>query len=132
MEGSAGGHRSLKNFSDTRKVFRMYRIACAPVLHLFKRSAKILDDLAIEGIKLTIRSHDRNETRYPVNCRAQTSFAFMQRLLRAHDCRHVRSGAAIATEFSVGVKHRPAAGPHVHRRAVAVQSEIYEVADWFA
>src|ERR1700722_4605163 len=105
MEGSAGGHRSLKNFSDTRKVFRMYRIACSPILHLFKRSAKILDDLAIDGIELTIRSHDRNETGYPVNCRAQTLLAFTQRLLRAHDCCQVCTGTAIATEFSVGVEH---------------------------
>src|SRR5271154_6079712 len=82
MEGSAGSYRSLKSLSGTRKVFRMYRIACSPVLHLFKRSAKILDDLTIEGIKLTPRAEDRNETRYPVNRRAQTSLAFTQRLLR--------------------------------------------------
>jgi hypothetical protein len=110
----------------------MYRIACSPVLHLFKRSAKILDDLAIEGIKLAVRGHDRNETGYPIDCRACTSFAFTQRLLRAHDCCHVRTGASIATEFSVDVKHRLAAGPHVHRSAVAAQPTIYEITERFA
>src|ERR1700722_3394455 len=83
MEGSAGGHRSLKNFSDTRKVFRMHRIACSPILHLFKRSAKILDDLTIDGIELTARSHDRNEPVYPVNCRTCISLAIPQYLLGA-------------------------------------------------
>src|SRR5882757_8105813 len=62
-----------------RKVLRMHRIACSPVLHLFKRPAEIIDDLAIEGIKLTVRGHDRNETGYPVDCRAQTSLAVTQR-----------------------------------------------------
>src|ERR1700759_2209644 len=83
MEGSAVGYRSPKNFSDTRKVFGMYRIARSPVLHLLKRSAEIIDDLAIEGIKLAVGRHDRNETVYPVDRRAQTSLAVTQRLFGA-------------------------------------------------
>src|SRR5215472_14054362 len=61
----------------------MNRSVCLPVLLLFQWQAIILEDLAIDGIDLTIRGQDPNETRYPVNCRAQTSLAFTQRLLRA-------------------------------------------------
>src|SRR5882672_973376 len=110
----------------------MHRIVCSPVLYPFQRSAKILEELAIGGFEFTVRGQDRNETGYPVNCRTCTSFAFTQRLLRAHDCCHVCTGTSIAMEFSVGVKHWPATRPHVHRSAVAAQPAIYEVAEWFA
>jgi hypothetical protein len=53
-------------------------------------------------------------------------------LLRAYGCCHIGAGAAIATEFSVAVKHRLSAGLHIHWRAVAAHREIYEVAEWFA
>ena len=46
-------------------------------------------------------------------------------------CCHIGAGAAIATEFSVGVKHWLAAGLHVHRRAIAAQPAIYEVTERF-
>ena len=39
-------------------------------------------------------------------------------LVRGHDCCHDRAGAAIATEFSIAVKHRLATSVHVHRDAV--------------
>ena len=32
VEGNPGGHRSLKKFKNTGKVFRMHRIVCSPVL----------------------------------------------------------------------------------------------------
>ena len=51
--------------------------------------------------------------------------------LRAHDCCHIGAGAAIATEFSVGVKHWLAAGLHIHGRAVTARGAIYEVTERF-
>ena len=53
-------------------------------------------------------------------------------LLRVHDCCHIGAGAAIATEFSVGVKHWLAAGLHIHWRAVTARGAIYEVTERFA
>src|SRR6516165_3648518 len=64
------------------KVIRMNGSRCGPVLQLFQRPARILEDLAIDGFDLTIRGQDPNQTGYPVDCRAQTSLAFTQRLLR--------------------------------------------------
>src|SRR5258706_13401644 len=55
-----------------------------------------------------------------------------QRCLCAYDRRHIGAGAAIAAEFSVGVKHWLAANLHVHWRAAAVHGAIYEVADRLA
>src|SRR5215469_8905788 len=60
----------------------MNRSVRFPVLCLFQRPTTILEDLAIDGFDLTIRGQDPNETRDPVNCRAQTSLAVTQRLLR--------------------------------------------------
>src|SRR5262249_22632149 len=50
-------------------------------------------------------------------------------VLGARDCCHVGSGAAIATEFSVGVKHWLAAGLHIDGRAVTARGAIYEVTE---
>src|SRR5262245_22067539 len=130
MEGDTGGYRFLKNFEDTGKIFRMYDINCSPILQLFRRPAKILDHLAIDGFELTIRGRDRNKTGYPIDCRTQTSFAFAQRFLRANDSRHVCAGAAIAEELSVCIEHRLATRLHVHGGgALAASGEIYEVAE---
>src|SRR5262245_47885273 len=63
------------------KVIRMNGSDCCPVLQLFQRPARILEDLAIDGFDLTIRGQDPNQPGYPVDCRAQTSLAFTQRLL---------------------------------------------------
>src|SRR5215831_13391676 len=63
-------------------VIRMNRSACAPTLQPIQRSAAILEELAIHGFDVTVRGQDRNETRYPVNCPAQTSLAFTQRFFR--------------------------------------------------
>src|SRR5215467_3101457 len=60
----------------------MYRSICGPVPQLFERLATILDDLTIHGFKLPVGGKARNETRYAVNCRPQTSLALTQRLLR--------------------------------------------------
>src|SRR5258707_627216 len=105
----------------------MYCLSSSPDFYLFHLWAAILNNFEIDGIKLTVRGHDRNETGYPVDCRAQTSLAFTQRLLRVHDFCHVAAGAAIAAKFSVGVKQGLAARPHVHRRAVTAHPAIYKV-----
>ena len=55
----------------------------------------------------------------------------MPLLVGAHDRCHISAGAAIATEFSVGVKHWLAASLHIHRRAVAAHGAIYEVTERF-
>src|SRR5262245_55160488 len=83
MEGNTGGYRFLKNLKDTGKILRMYDINCSPILQLFRRPAKILDHLAIDGFEFTIRGRDRNRTGYPIDCRTQTSFAFAQCVFRA-------------------------------------------------
>src|SRR4029077_16091892 len=48
-------------------------------------------------------------------------------LLRTPDCCHIGAGAAIATEFSVDVKHRFTACLHVHWRAAATHGAIDEL-----
>src|SRR5262249_29710081 len=58
-----------------------YRSICGPVPQFFERLATILDDLTIHGFKLPVGGKARNETRYPVNSRPQTSLALTQRLL---------------------------------------------------
>src|SRR5215472_16959583 len=63
-------------------VIRMNRPACAPVLQSFQRPATILEDLAVHGFDVAVRGQDPNETRYPVNRRAQTLLAFTERLVR--------------------------------------------------
>src|SRR5271156_6073837 len=52
-------------------------------------------------------------------------------LLRAHGCCHIGAGAAIATEFSVGVEHRLAASLYIHRRAIVADRAIYKVTEGF-
>src|SRR6516162_2657670 len=102
------------------KVIRMYCSVCTPVLQLFQWLATILEDLAIDGLDLTIRGQDRNETRYPVNCRTQTSLAFAHRLFGSlalgqieHKC-----DAPVAPFF----EHR---GTKKHGNAAAVLPEIF-------
>src|ERR1700692_3651070 len=56
----------------------MDRIVCSPALYPFQRSAKIFEDLAIDGFDFAVRGHDRNETGYPVNCRTGTRLALPQ------------------------------------------------------
>src|SRR5262245_36543910 len=132
MESNTGGYRFLKNFEDTGKVFGMYDINCSPVLQLFRRSTKILEHLAIDGFEVTIWGRDRNKAGYSINNRAQILLAFAQRFLRINHRRHVCARAAIAMEFSVGVKYRLAARFHVHRGAIVSRGEIYEVTKWLA
>src|SRR5262249_39051897 len=50
-------------------------------------------------------------------------------LLGAHECCHIGAGAAIATEFTVGVKHWLATGLHVHESTVTASGAIYEVTE---
>src|SRR5262245_3779645 len=129
MERNTGSYRFLKNFEDTGKVFRMYDINCSPVLQLFRRPAKILEHLAIDGFEFTIWGRDRNETRDSVNGRAQALLALAKRFLRANDFSHVRAGTAIAEELSVCIEHRLATRLHVDGvGAVAASGEIHEVA----
>src|SRR6516225_380898 len=89
MEGNTGGERRLVRIEDTGKVFRMYCIACPPALQLFDSSAEILGERAVDGFEFASRSHDRNESGYPVNSRAQTSLALAQGLLGALALRHI-------------------------------------------
>src|ERR1700722_9285548 len=72
-----GGHPPLKTFKNTGKVFRMHCIVCSPVLYPFHRLAKILQELVIDGFEFTVRGQDRNQTGYPVKCRACTSFVLL-------------------------------------------------------
>ena len=81
MIRNPGGDRFCEHFNDMGKIVGMYRSVCSPVPQLLQRLSAILEDLAIDGFDLTIRGQNRNETRYPVNGRAQTSLAFTQRLL---------------------------------------------------
>src|SRR5580693_61869 len=81
MEGSTGGERCPIRFKDTGKVFRMYCVACSPVLQLIDRPAKILDDWAIDRFEFAARGHDCNEPRYPVNCCPKLRLALPQCLL---------------------------------------------------
>src|SRR4029079_11676358 len=81
MEGSTGGERRLKRVKDAGKVFRMYCIACAPVLQLFDSPAEILGEWAIDGFEFAARSHDRHESGYPVNGCSKPRFASPQGLL---------------------------------------------------
>src|SRR5262245_61084213 len=83
MKGNTGGYRFPKNFEDTGKVFRMYNINCRPVLQLFRRPAKILEHLAIDGFEFTIWGRDRNKTGYSINNRSQILLALTQRLFCA-------------------------------------------------
>src|SRR5262245_39947982 len=131
MERNTGSYRFLKNFEDTGKVFRMYDISCPPVLQLFRRSAKILEHLAIDGFELTIWSRDCNKAGYSINNRAQILLAFAQRFLRINHRRHVCARAAITMEFSAGVKYRLATRFHVHGGAIAASGEIHKVAERF-
>ena len=118
-EGNAGGDRFCEDFSEMGKVIRMYRSVCAPVPQLFQRLAAIFKDLTIYGFEVTVRGQDRNEARYPVNRRAQTSLAFAERLLGTlafgqieHECE------ALVTSF---LEHR---GANKHRDAAAVFPKI--------
>ena len=45
----------------------MCTVPFVPQFSAFRRSAKILDHLAIDGLEVTIRAHDPDETGYPVN-----------------------------------------------------------------
>src|SRR5262249_17468860 len=69
-----------------------------------------------------------NLTRYPIERRAQTLFAFPQRFFRTNDRRRICACTAIAAEFSLGIKYGLATRLHVYRGAVATGGEIYEVA----
>src|SRR5258708_2060084 len=89
MKGSTSGQRCLIRFKDTGKVSGMDRIACSPVLKLFDSPAKILDDWAIDGFEFAARSHDRNETSYPVNCCPELRLALPQCLFCALSSRHI-------------------------------------------
>src|SRR5215469_1147244 len=71
------------------KVIRMYYSVCDPVLQLFQWLATILEDLAIDGLDLTVRRQDPDETRYPVNRRAQISLAFTQGFFGTLALRHI-------------------------------------------
>src|SRR5262249_31018181 len=82
MERNTDCYRSLKNFEDPGKVFRMDDIYCSPVLQLFRRPAKIIEHLAIDGFEFTIWGRDCNETWDSVNGRTQTLLAFAQGLFR--------------------------------------------------
>src|SRR6202521_1268078 len=50
-------------------------------------------------------------------------------LSRAHGCCHIGAGAAIATEFSLGVKHWLATSLHVHWGTVTGNGGVYEVTE---
>src|SRR5262245_28602647 len=95
------------------KVIRMNRSVCGPVLQLFQRPARILEDLAIDGFDLTIRGQHPNQTGYPVDCRAQTSLAFTQCLLcplAIGQIEHERNSLVAAFfEQRAADKHRNAA-----------------------
>ena len=55
--------------------------------------AKILEKLAIGGIEFTVRSQNRNQTIYPVNCRPRISFAFPKDILDALELFNIQSHA---------------------------------------
>src|ERR1700683_364446 len=84
----------------------MHRIGCSPFLQLFERSAKIVEELAIDGLGFAVRGQDRKETGYPVNCGACTSFAFAQRLLRAHELFNIQSRPNPQQESSIACPER--------------------------
>src|SRR6516165_3275867 len=100
-------------------VFMMDHFVGAPVLQLFQWEAIVLKDLAIDGFELTIRGQDPNETRDPVNCRAQTSLAFTQRLLRTFALGQIEDERkALITSFF------ERCDANKHRHATAVFSKI--------
>src|SRR6516162_5706061 len=100
-------------------IFMMYHFVGAPVLQLVQGQAIILEELAIDGFDLAIRGEDPNETGYPVNCRAQASLAFTQRLLRTFALGQIEyERNDLVTSF---LEQRCA---NKHRHATAVISKI--------
>src|ERR1700746_3478379 len=96
----------------------MDRIACSPVLKLFDSPAKILDDWAIDGFEFAARSHDRNETGYPVNCCPELRFALPQCLLGALALCHVDLCRDNLDKFPARGEHRSADDFEVFDRSI--------------
>src|SRR6516162_1245151 len=97
------------------KIVGVYRSVCSPIPQLLQRLSAILKDLAIDGFDVTVRRQDPNETRDPVNCRAQTSLAFTQRLLRTFALGQIEDEReALVTSFL----ERCDANKHGHTTAV--------------
>src|SRR5262245_43169997 len=105
------------------KVVRMNRAVSVPVLQLFQRPAAILEDLAIYGFDLAIRGQDGNGTRYPIDCRAQTSLAFTQRLLGAFPLAQIEDERDALVALFVECRR---ADQHGHTAAVLAQVLLLE------
>src|SRR5262249_30857612 len=73
----------------------MYCIACAPVPQLFDSPAEILGEWAVDGFEFAARSHDRNESGYPVNGCPKLRFAGPQRLFRPLALCHILGRADV-------------------------------------
>src|SRR5262245_6107315 len=110
MEGNTGNYRFLKNLEDTGKVFRMYDVNFSPVLQLFGRPAKILEHLAIDVFEFTIRGCDRDETGYPVNCRAQATLALTQSLFGAFEFVNVSEEVVPPQDATIRIPKRTCPG----------------------
>src|SRR3954447_6011636 len=105
MEGSPGGECRLISFKDTGTDFRMYCIACPPVLQLFDIPAEILGEWAVDGFEFAARSHDRNESGYAVNGRSKLRFTRPQGLLSTLALRHVDCTGHRLQKHAFGRKH---------------------------
>ena len=53
----------------------MHRIRRPPLLQFFERSAKILEDLAVDVLDLAFRCHDRDETGNRLDDQPEAVFA---------------------------------------------------------
>ena len=104
----------------------MHRIACSPVLELFDSLAEILDDWSIDGFEFATRSHDSNETCYPVNCRPELRLALPQCLVSvALQCPDSLQSKATAFRRLPGVKRYLVA--EIHVRGAARRAKLEEL-----
>src|SRR5262245_20306678 len=98
----------------------MYCIACSPVLQLFDRTAEILDDWAIDGFEFAARSHNRDESRYPVNGCPELRLALAQRPFSSFAFGQVdNEGVAFKAALTEGGQ------AHQHRYAASVFAQIF-------
>jgi hypothetical protein len=80
--GSSCCDRMRKGRDHPGKVIRMNRVAVRPALQLFRRLAKVLQNLRVKTVNLARGTHGTHQSRNAVQDQLRVQFVFQQRLFR--------------------------------------------------